>query len=219
MPNTIPSGNKTTHRPLITPADILALGTDALPAAPPASCPVWVQLPNEDSPAEGVTAWGIGKLGKRDIMHTDAMQTALLCEAMRFPGVTLVTNRDTPRHTTPTALYGKLVFADAAEDNMTIHRLLGGAEAGERVSRADIIPTDLRGAVNRKSGGASKKGAWETVYGHCKRYAEKASEEAAAAGKPLPFTVDAYLTNLEALFRAATAGSQAGNAAHPEAAE
>jgi hypothetical protein len=193
-----------THRPLITPADILALGTDALPPTPPASCHAWMHLPDEDSPAESVTVWGIGKPGKVDHMETSAMQTALLCEAMRPPGITIATNRNTPHGTPPTAFYGKVTFADAPEDNMTVHRLLGGAEAGQQVNRAEIIPTDLRGANNRRSRGASKKGAWETVYGHCKRYAEKAAEEAAASGKALPFSVEAYLANLEALYLAAT---------------
>ena len=170
----------TTDLPLITTANILALGTDALPAVPPTSCHAWMHLLDEDNPAESVTVWGIGERGKTDTMHTSAMQTALLLEAVRFPGITIVTNRNTPRRSTTTTLYAKLIFTDAPEDNMTVHRLLGGAEAGEQVSRAEIIPTDLRGAANRKSGGPSKKGAWETVYGHCKRYAEKAAEEAAA---------------------------------------
>ncbi len=193
----------TFDRPLITLAEVLALGTDALPNHPPAFAFAWMHLADEENPSEGVTAWAVGKGSKTATIQTSAIQTALLLEVTRC-GITILTNLDRALKDARPIYYAKLILPDAPADNITVHRLLGAAEAGEKVSRDQVIPADLRGATIRKSGGASKKGAWETVYGHCKRYAEKAAEEAAAAGMALPFSVEAYLANLEALYLAAT---------------
>lgn len=186
--------------PLITLEALSRHGTEALPVLPPAFCTVWQHLPDEDEPASGVTVWAVGKGRKTATMTTSAIQTAIILEVTRFGG-SITPNRNTPTKSLGTTYYPKVIFPDASEDNLPVHRLLGGAEAGERINLDLAIPSDLRGAIARKTGGASKKGAWATGYGHCKRYAENA----AAEGEPLPFTVEEYLANLEALYFASLA--------------
>lgn len=186
--------------PLITPERLYA-DPQAAFSAPPA----WVrqfhlEYPegHEDDPAkfEPVAIIVLGKT--REVARTySILQAALLMELTRFPGISIVTNRN---GTGPHARwYVRLAFAGYPEDLTTLSRLFSGAAEYDQTKVAGSIKSDMR-TENLRNDPAKKigKDARQVVLGHAERIA---TEFEKSGRMPSHLTAAAYMANLRRLLQ------------------
>lgn len=199
------------YRPLLTPSVVQTMGGHALRTeaqSPPFGC-LWVLHEDEDHAQYDLVSMVVGEGEKVLPIHMSVLEAAFAIELCRF-GNTVGSNRNNEAKAPTTTHYAKVIYANASKDNVPLHRIFAGAEAGETVSLNDIIPGDLRAAVRRKAKGSSKKSAWETALRHCEHNARRAFVEAKAAGLTITFTVEDYLSNLDGLREAILADTEGG---------
>lgn len=185
--------------PLITPERLLADPDEAFSVLPS-----WVRMlevvhPEGPRDAAPVVVVAFGRSDPTAI-GLSPVGAALLCEFSRFPGVSIVTNRNGKRSDPRSKVYARITIAGYPEDLTMVSRVFANAEPHEQVKVSGSVQSDLRPG-NLVRADAEKLG--KSTRAIIEERLREVAERAAANGIMLRhISVDSYMDNLKRLLEA-----------------
>jgi len=187
---------KFAQSPLITPARVRTELGRVFAAAPRWALVEVVDHDPNRVFEENVCAVAAGTKAKRIVYRVNPLIVAALFEITRF-GNSVVTNANRPQDDPKGKPYLRATFAGAAEDHVTVGRLVINAGPHEEAVMAEAVTeratTELRVEyLGKTSSGSAVKSARPTAVEH--------AEAAARKHAPPDFNITAYVGNIWALF-------------------